>query len=194
MLYLRELCGQVFASLLRNKLRTLLTMAGIAWGIASIVLIVAMGDGFKEGQRNNMKGLGENIVILFGGQTEMQAGGQRAGRWIHLRYNDVEAIRQRMLPGRIRRGGDVESPLVPPAPTTAALSTRTRSNPTSTSCATFPSRRAVSSPTATKREARRVAILGPKVKEQLFGKRQNVVGAEHRDQFPAVPGHRPDGG
>jgi putative ABC transport system permease protein len=89
MLYLRDLWGQVLASLLRNKLRTLLTMAGIAWGIASIVLIVAMGDGFKAGQRNNMKGLGENLVILFGGQTEMQAGGQRAGRWIHLRYEDV---------------------------------------------------------------------------------------------------------
>ena len=69
----------MFGSLLRNKLRTFLTMAGIAWGIASIVIIVAMGDGFKEGQRNNMKELGENIVILFGGRTEMQAGGQRAG-------------------------------------------------------------------------------------------------------------------
>ena len=81
-------------SLLRNKLRSFLTMAGIAWGIASIVLIVAMGDGFKEGQRNNMKELGENIVILFGGRTEMQAGGQRAGRRIRLNYSDVENIRR----------------------------------------------------------------------------------------------------
>jgi ABC-type antimicrobial peptide transport system permease subunit len=40
-------------------------MAGIAWGVASIVLIVAMGDGFKQGQRNNTKQLGENIVLLF---------------------------------------------------------------------------------------------------------------------------------
>src|SRR6185312_10679421 len=86
MTYLSELAGQVFESLLRNKLRTFLTMAGIAWGIASIVLIVAMGDGFKEGQRANMKSLGENIVILFGGRTEMQAGGERAGRRIS-RYN-----------------------------------------------------------------------------------------------------------
>ena len=54
-------------------------MAGIAWGVASIVLIVAMGDGFKLGQRDNMKQLGENIVIVFAGRTEMQAGGQRAG-------------------------------------------------------------------------------------------------------------------
>ena len=68
-------------------------MAGIAWGIASIVLIVAMGDGFKEGQRNNTKSLGENIVIIFGGRTEMQAGGERAGRNIRLNYSDVENMR-----------------------------------------------------------------------------------------------------
>src|SRR5689334_17773329 len=94
MTYFAELFRQVLSSLLRNKVRTALTMAGIAWGIASIVIIVAMGDGFKEGQRNSMRSLGENIVILFGGRTEKQAGGQRAGRRSRLTYGDVEAIRQ----------------------------------------------------------------------------------------------------
>src|SRR5215475_13993473 len=92
--YLSELFGQVAGSLLRNKLRSFLTMAGIAWGIASIVLIVAMGDGFKEGQRNNTKTLGENIVIVFGGRTQMQAGGERVGRRIRLNYADVENVRR----------------------------------------------------------------------------------------------------
>src|SRR4051812_49967242 len=96
MTYLSELIGQVVESLLRNKLRTFLTMAGIAWGITSIVLIVAMGDGFKEGQKNNMKNLGENIVILFGGRTELQAGGGRAGGRGCLNYFDV---------GKLRGGG-----------------------------------------------------------------------------------------
>src|SRR5579863_5728919 len=94
MTYISELLRQVTGSLLRNKLRSFLTMAGIAWGVASIVLIVAMGDGFKEGQRNNTKTLGENIVILFGGRTQMQAGGERAGRRIRLNYADVENIRR----------------------------------------------------------------------------------------------------
>jgi putative ABC transport system permease protein len=94
MTYLSELLSQVIGSLMRNKLRSFLTMAGIAWGIASIVLIVAMGDGFKEGQRNNTKSLGENIAILFGGRTQMQAGGERAGRRIRLNYSDVENIRR----------------------------------------------------------------------------------------------------
>jgi putative ABC transport system permease protein len=93
MAYLHELIGQVVGSLLRNKLRSLLTMAGIAWGVASIVLIVAMGDGFKAGQHNNMKQLGENLVIVFNGRTEMQAGGQRAGRRIRLTYDDLRDIR-----------------------------------------------------------------------------------------------------
>jgi putative ABC transport system permease protein len=70
MTYLAEIFSQVVTSLLRNKLRSFLTMAGIAWGVASMVLIVAMGDGFKQGQRNNTKQLGVNIVILFGGRTE----------------------------------------------------------------------------------------------------------------------------
>ena len=49
-----------------------------------MVIVVAMGDSFKEGQRNNTKELGKNIVILFGGRAEMQAGGERAGRRIRL--------------------------------------------------------------------------------------------------------------
>ncbi len=92
--YLKELLSEVASSLFRNKLRSLLTMAGIAWGVASIVLIVAMGDGFKQGQRNNTKQLGENIVLLFPGRTEKQVGGQRAGRRIRFTYDDIDDIRR----------------------------------------------------------------------------------------------------
>jgi putative ABC transport system permease protein len=90
--FIREILSQVVAALLRNKLRSFLTMAGIAWGVASIVLIVAMGDGFKAGQRDRFKQLGENIVILFPGRTEKQAGGLRAGRRIRLNYDDLRDI------------------------------------------------------------------------------------------------------
>lgn len=93
MICARELLGQVASSLLRNKLRSFLTMAGIAWGVASIVIIVAMGDGFKVGQRENARQIGENVVIVFNGRTEKQAGGRRAGRLIRLDYNDVRDIR-----------------------------------------------------------------------------------------------------
>src|SRR3954454_6213910 len=91
--FLKEILSQVISALLRNKLRSFLTMAGIAWGVASIVLIVAMGDGFKSGQRDRFRELGENIVIVFNGRTEKQVGGRRAGRRIRLTYDDVRDIR-----------------------------------------------------------------------------------------------------
>ena len=103
LLYLRELFSQVVSALLRNKLRSFLTMAGIAWGVASIVLIVAMGDGFKAGQRDRFRQLGENIVILFPGRTEKQAGGLRAGRRIRLNYDDLRDITDRVFPGAHHR-------------------------------------------------------------------------------------------
>ena len=93
LMYVHELFTHVVSALLRNKLRSFLTMAGIAWGVASIVLIVAMGDGFKAGQRDRFKQLGENIVILFPGRTEKQAGGLRAGRRIRLNYDDLRDIK-----------------------------------------------------------------------------------------------------
>src|SRR5262245_10995965 len=93
MSYLGELLEQVISSLLRNKRRSVLTMAGSAGGVASMGLSVALGDGLKQGQRNNARQIGENIVVLFPGRTEMQAGGQRAGRKIRLAYRDVLDIR-----------------------------------------------------------------------------------------------------
>src|SRR5450755_836971 len=111
----QELLSQVSSSLLRNKLRSFLTMAGIAWGVASIVLIVAMGDGFKQGQRNNTKQLGENIVLLFAGQTEKQAGGQRAGQRIRFNYSDIADIRAECylvshVIGELQSGAKAASP------------------------------------------------------------------------------------
>jgi putative ABC transport system permease protein len=169
--------GQVFSSLFRNKLRSFLTMGGIAWGIASIVLIVAMGDGFRDGQRNNMKSLGENIVIVFPGRTSKQAGGQRAGRSIRLAYKDVEDIR-------------TEAYLV--RETTAELENNARavspfnsgSFDTNGVDANYPSMRTI--PIAQGRffnqaeegVGRRVAVIGNKVKKRLFGSRTDIAGRE----------------
>ncbi|HPT26181.1 MAG TPA: ABC transporter permease, partial [Bryobacteraceae bacterium] len=90
---LTDLCRQTLANLKRNKLRSFLTLFGIAWGIASLVLMSALGDGFRQGQRKNMSQIGDNIVFIWGGVTERQAGGKRAGRHIRLRRDDVEIIR-----------------------------------------------------------------------------------------------------
>jgi putative ABC transport system permease protein len=88
-----DLAGQTFANLKRNKLRSFLTLFGIAWGIASLVMMSALSDGFREGQRKNMAQIGDNLVFLWGGTTELQAGGKRAGHRIFLNSSDVDLIR-----------------------------------------------------------------------------------------------------
>jgi len=91
---LLEIVRQGIGELMRHKLRSLLTMFGIGWGVVALALISASGDGFQQGQRENWKQLGDRIVMLFPGRTEMQAGGRRAGREIRLYESDVKAIRE----------------------------------------------------------------------------------------------------
>jgi putative ABC transport system permease protein len=175
MSYLKELLSQVMASLLRNKLRTCLTMAGIAWGIASVVIIAAMGDSFKEGQRNSMKTLGENIVILFGGRTELQAGGQRAGRRIRLNYSDVENLRRECyLVDRV--AGELEGDVRATSPWNSGsfdvsgveyFFNQLRSIPLAEGRFISPQ---------DEKDAERVVIIGVDVKKQLFGARSDVLG------------------
>ena len=178
MSYVRELMAQVVASLLPNKLRSFLTMAGIAWGVASIVLIVAMGDGFKAGQRNNMKQLGENMVIVFNGRTEKQAGGQRAGRRIRLTYDDVRDIRSRVLdrPLRDRRVAERGQGRQPIQQRLLHRAGRGGGLP---DCAHHSDRRGpLPERGRGSAEARRVCILGDNVRRQLFGERQNLLGSQ----------------
>jgi putative ABC transport system permease protein len=85
---------QAFAELMRHKLRSLLTMFGIGWGVCALALIMASGVGFERGQRENMKQIGDRIVMVFPGKTELQAGGLRAGRVVRLYESDVQAIRE----------------------------------------------------------------------------------------------------
>ena len=87
-----EIFLQTFRNIWAHKLRSLLTMFGISWGIASIVFMIAIGEGFKAGYRNMMYSLGTDIVILWSGRTSSQAGGQRAGRDVRFNYEDVKAI------------------------------------------------------------------------------------------------------
>jgi putative ABC transport system permease protein len=173
--YLSELLSDVASSLLRNKLRSLLTMAGIAWGVASIVLIVAMGDGFKQGQRNNTKQLGENIVLLFPGRTEKQVGGQRAGRRIRFTYDDIADIRtecylvSRVI-GELQNGAKVASAYNSGSFTVNGV------EPLYSKIRTIPIAhgRFLIDPDET--DAARVAVLGDNVRKQLFGARNTAVG------------------
>jgi putative ABC transport system permease protein len=87
-----EIFIQTFQNLWAHKLRSTLTMFGISWGIAAIIFMIAIGQGFKEGYRNMLYSMGTDVVIFWSGRTSMQAGGQRAGRDIRFSYDDVLAI------------------------------------------------------------------------------------------------------
>ena len=92
MTFLLEILLQTLRDIWAHKLRSALTMFGVSWGIASIIFMLAIGDGFKLGYRNMMYELGTDITILWGGRTTLQAGGQRAGRYIRFNYDDIRAI------------------------------------------------------------------------------------------------------
>jgi putative ABC transport system permease protein len=89
---IRDLIGDVLRTMWAHKLRTFLTMFGIAWGIVSIVLMVAAGEGLEKGQEAQAKTLGKDVMIVFHGRTSLQAGGARAGRVVHWKDPDVPAV------------------------------------------------------------------------------------------------------
>jgi putative ABC transport system permease protein len=90
---LRDLIGDVLRTLWAHKLRTFLTMFGIAWGIVSIVLMVAAGEGLRVGQAKVAKTLGKDVMIVFHGRTSTQVGGARAGRLVHWKDSDISYLR-----------------------------------------------------------------------------------------------------
>ena len=85
---------QVWDNLRANKMRSFLTMFGIMWGIISIVILSALGEGFQRGNETVMRELGRNILIIRNGRTSMQAGGERAGRPIRIDFEDVLALKR----------------------------------------------------------------------------------------------------
>jgi putative ABC transport system permease protein len=89
---MREAIIQSMQNLRANKLRSFLTMFGILWGMISVVVLSATGEGFRRGNEKVLRELGKNIGIIWGGRTSLQAGGERAGREIRLTLEDVRAI------------------------------------------------------------------------------------------------------
>ena len=77
-----------------NRQRSILTTISLAWGVACFVILYSYGDGFHLALRVAFQQVGQDLVLMFGGQTSSQAGGERAGRRIRLERSDVDAIRE----------------------------------------------------------------------------------------------------
>ncbi len=89
----RDLGKQAYSALRYNRRRSVLTMLGMAWGIATVVLLLAYGSGFQNALMIAFRTFGGNLIAVFPGRTSLQAGGSKAGTQIRLTREDLEYLR-----------------------------------------------------------------------------------------------------
>jgi putative ABC transport system permease protein len=90
---LNETFAESVESLRRNRMRSGLTMLGIVWGLVTVVLLLSYGRALGGAVMEGFLGFGNNVIMVYGGQTSMQAGGQRSGQKVKLVDGDMEAVR-----------------------------------------------------------------------------------------------------
>ena len=88
-----DIFAQIFATLWAHKLRSFLTMFGIAWGVGSLLLLVGLGEGFRTGNQRGLSEYGENIMFLYPGRAPAVAGSMKSARTYRLTYQDYLDIR-----------------------------------------------------------------------------------------------------
>jgi putative ABC transport system permease protein len=175
---IRNLLQQAYSALRYNRRRSFLTMLGMAWGIATVVLLLAYGAGFERGLWAAFRSFGTNLVFVFPGRTSMQVGGTKAGREIRLTMSDLDHISAEVpLLKRISPEAFKQSSI--------AYGTRSVSYGVSGVYANYPRMRRMEFAEGTSfSEAddythNRVAFIGADVKQKLFSG-QNAVGESIR--------------
>jgi putative ABC transport system permease protein len=88
----RDLLHEAYTAMRHNRRRTALTMLGMGWGIATVVMLLAYGDGFGQAITNIFANFGTKVIIVVPGKTGMQAGGQKAGAEVRFTQDDVDAL------------------------------------------------------------------------------------------------------
>jgi putative ABC transport system permease protein len=89
---LRDLLREAYGAMRHNLRRTTLTMLGMAWGIATVVMLLAYGNGFGRACANIFANFGTKLMIVVPGRSSMQAGGQKAGEQLKLKMEDVDLL------------------------------------------------------------------------------------------------------
>ena len=171
---MKEAFLQSLQNLRANKLRSFLTMFGILWGMVSVVILSAMGEGFQQGNEKVLKELGKNIGIVWGGRTGMQAGGERAGRLIRLNLEDARAFEAEsamidVVSPELQKGAVVKSAY------NSASASINGIEPQYQAIRTIELESGRLFTPQDEEQVARVAIIGYDMAEQLFGKR-SIVG------------------
>ena len=165
----RGVLAEAASALNFNRQRSLLTMASLAWGVACFVILYSYGEGFGTALRVSFQAVGQDLVLMFGGQTSTQAGGERAGHKIRLELDDVQIIRDTVpLVGAVSAEVMLRNATVKRGEREQSMSVR----------AVEPDYGKIRNMTLTSGrwisgqdylEKQRVAILGAKAAEKLFG-------------------------
>lgn len=175
---IKNLFGEFFADLYRQKLRSSLTLTAIAWGTLSVIILLAFGRGLGTSLVDGMLGAGNQVMIVYGGQTGMNYNGLPMGRPIRYTEEDVERIRQ-VVPGieysspqygrygtRLERSGTITTTFMEGVGPDFELM-RTM----------YPARGGRFINAADIQESRKVLFLGDEIAVTLFGG-ENPVGGE----------------
>jgi putative ABC transport system permease protein len=91
---LLDIFAQIFRTLWAHKLRSFLTMFGIAWGVGSLLLLVGLGEGFRSGNKREMAQYGKDIMFIFPGRAPVVEGSMNSARSYLLTYQDYLDIRK----------------------------------------------------------------------------------------------------
>ncbi len=88
-----DLLKEAYGAMLHNRRRTTLTILGMAWGLATVIILLAFGSGFERGINLVFSSFGTDVIGAFPGRTSLQAGGAKAGTEVKLKLADVDYVR-----------------------------------------------------------------------------------------------------
>ena len=165
--------GQVFRAIAANKLRSFLTMFGIAWGVGSMLLLISVGEGFRSGQHRELASVGNDVIMMWGGNVPAVPSQHVGMRPYSLTMGDEAAMRGagsfREVTGIIRRN-DVKQQSRYQTGNGTVMGTE----PNFTTVRFLPIAKGRFLTDGDLNERRRVAVLGPKIATLLFPGRPSV--------------------
>src|SRR5580700_5358451 len=87
-----DIFAQIFRNLWAHKLRSFLTMFGIAWGVGSLLLLVGVGEGFRSGNKREFDQIGQNIIFIWSGRAPTMEGSFTSLRQYYLTVKDYQDV------------------------------------------------------------------------------------------------------
>jgi len=175
---MRDLLEEAYAAMRHNRRRTALTMLGMAWGIATVVMLLAYGNGFGQACENIFANFGTKLVIVVPGTTGMQAGGQKAGVPVRFTLDDVETLTTN-LPQIAHITPSVDKQTIVQYETRAFTWTVTGNDPNVVEVRSLKVAQGHFYNMEDQIERARVAVIGSEAKEKLFSGR-NALGERIR--------------